>query len=560
MPPAEPATVAQRARILREAVLAAVAVGAIHVLLRLSGSFLFGAFDDDGVYVALGKAIAEGAGYRSIHLVGAPLQLRFPPGLPLFLAIPWALGGTLGAVRATVAVASVVVVSASAGLIWWIGRRQLGIAVWPVVVCGLLPLALDSAIQFYNLPLSDPFLLLGWAAALVLVFPVVAPPPVPDTEPGSLPPRQLGRAAAVGAILAVTTLFRAAGIALVPGVVAGLWLRRRRWESVACGLAALVPLAAWAALRAVWVARGPVSALPDDLGYWQWLGAGGPAKAGAAIARAIETNAVGYASQLAGWFSPIHWLGVGAVAIAATVTVAVVLRRGRRDEAVLGLTVLCTTAVTLVWPYTQGRLVLPILPFAGLLLAGAVDRGVRGRPVWLRRGAQVGLGLVAGVVAIRQFQLRRLAASSFVTGVVPRQQDQSPTVILAFRTLMISRMSDWVMHYTTPQDRIMIMAPSGVYLYTGRRTVSATPTESPLAPSVFAVPGRYLAERLLSDSLTVIVETPATSGLSRDIRVIQTRCPGVLTRAAESPPVPVYWRVRRDDPCLRDVAHPRTGT
>jgi len=117
-----------------------------------------------------------------------------------------------------------------------------------------------------------------------------------------------------------------------------------------------------------------------------------------------------------------------------------------------------------------------------------------------------------------------------------------------------------VMHSTTPQDRIMIRAPSGVYLYTGRRTVSATPTESPLAPSVFAVPGRYLAERLLADSLTVIVETPATSGLSRDIRVIQTRCPGVLTRAAESPPVPVYWRVRRDDPCLRDVAHPRTGT
>lgn len=530
--------------------MVAVAIGALHVLLRLSGSFLFGAFDDDGVYVSLGKAIAEGAGYRSIHLVGAPLQLRFPPGLPLLLAIPWALGGSLAAVRATVAVANVAVVSASAGLIWWFGRRQWAIGPWPLVVCALTPLALEPAIQFYNLPLSEPYFLLGWAAALVLAFPVVAPSPETGPEPERV--RQLGRAAVVGLVLAVTTLFRAAGIALLPAVVVAFWLRRRRAEAAACGVSAVVPLVAWAALRAWWIARGPVSLLPDDLGYWEWLGANGPAAAVGGAARAIASNALGYMNLLANWLLPIHWLGVAVVIVAAlTTTVAGVLRW--RVQSVLGLSVLSTAALTLLWPYMQGRLVLPILPFAGLLLAGAVDRTVRGRPARVVRGANVALALVAAAVVMRQFQLRRLADRSLETGVLPRLEDRSPTIILAFRTLMISRMTDWVLRHTTPRDRIMVVAPSGMYLYTGRQAESATPTESPLAPSVFAVPGRYLAERLLADSLTVVVETPVTGGLSRDIRVILTRCPNVLTRAAQSPDVPAYYRVHRDERCLQEV-------
>lgn len=548
MPQAEQA---DGVRVLREAIYVAVTIVALHVLLRLSSSFLFGAFDDDGVYVSLGKAIAEGTGYRSIHLVGAPLQLRFPPGLPLLLAIPWALGGTLAAVRATVAVANVVVVSGSAGLIWWIGRRQLGIGPWPLAVCALSPLLLDPAIQFYNLPLSEPYFLLGWSAALVLAFPMAAP--ATDSGPEPAPPRQLSRAALVGLVLAITTLFRAAGIALVPAFLAAFWLRRRRAEIFACGVAAVVPLVAWAVLRASWVARGGVSSLPDDLGYWQWLGASTPAAVIGALARAVLANTLGYVNELAGWLLPIRWLGVGCVVV-ATFTIAMAGLRNRHDHPALGLTVLCAATLTLVWPYTQGRLVLPILPFAGLLLGDAIDRSVRGEPARVRLGAYAVLGLIGAVVAIRQFQMRQLAARSFETGVLPPREDRSPTVILAFRTLMISRMAGWVSRYTTPQDRIMVMAPSGVYLYTGRQTVSAIPTESPLAPSVFAVPGRYLARRLLVDSLTVVVWTPVTVGLGQDIQVIQRRCPNVLTRAAESPDAPVYYLVRRDETCLQDVA------
>src|SRR5207253_9997797 len=47
-------------RFLAEAVVAGLVVGAVHLLFRLSSEFLVGALNDDGVYVTLGKAIAEG--------------------------------------------------------------------------------------------------------------------------------------------------------------------------------------------------------------------------------------------------------------------------------------------------------------------------------------------------------------------------------------------------------------------------------------------------------------------------------------------------------------------
>src|SRR3989441_11898088 len=89
----------------RRSVAGAAAVGLLvvgmHLLFRLSAGVLVGVLNDDGVYVALGKAIADGVGYRSIHLVGAPPQLRYPPGLPLLLAGPWAPGGPPGRGPAT---------------------------------------------------------------------------------------------------------------------------------------------------------------------------------------------------------------------------------------------------------------------------------------------------------------------------------------------------------------------------------------------------------------------------------------------------------------------------
>ena len=60
----------------REALLVAGAVALVYWAARLSLPHLLGAFGDDAVYVALGKAIATGQGYRSIYAAGQPVQME----------------------------------------------------------------------------------------------------------------------------------------------------------------------------------------------------------------------------------------------------------------------------------------------------------------------------------------------------------------------------------------------------------------------------------------------------------------------------------------------------
>src|SRR5207245_10908520 len=86
----------------REPLLIAGVVFLAHVALRAAGRILIGAFNDDGAYVALGQALAGGIGYRLIYLVGDPVAVKYPPGLPLLIAVPWELVGTLPVVRAPV--------------------------------------------------------------------------------------------------------------------------------------------------------------------------------------------------------------------------------------------------------------------------------------------------------------------------------------------------------------------------------------------------------------------------------------------------------------------------
>ncbi len=55
------------------------------VALNLTGS-LVGVFYDDGIYLALGRSLAEGHGYRLLYLPGAPGAVHYPFLYPLLLA------------------------------------------------------------------------------------------------------------------------------------------------------------------------------------------------------------------------------------------------------------------------------------------------------------------------------------------------------------------------------------------------------------------------------------------------------------------------------------------
>ena len=61
-----------------------IALGAFCLIPNACGSF-----HDDGIYVITAKALAEGRGYRLIHLPGAPAQTKYPILYPALLAVVW---------------------------------------------------------------------------------------------------------------------------------------------------------------------------------------------------------------------------------------------------------------------------------------------------------------------------------------------------------------------------------------------------------------------------------------------------------------------------------------
>src|SRR5438552_17383477 len=238
----------------REPLMVGGLVVLAHLALRAADRILIGALNDAGAYVALGKALAGGLGYRLIYLVGDPVAVKYPPGLPLLIAVPWKLFGTLAGVRATIALLNPLASGAAAGMIWWIGRRRLGAAPPVLGLFAVGPFFLDAVIQYFNIPLSEPYFVCGWATALLLTYRMA------DAGPGVARP---SLAVTLGLVLALTALFRTAGVVLLAAVLVALVLKRRPWREVAlCAGVALVPLAVWVFFLADDVCVGPPSLSP----------------------------------------------------------------------------------------------------------------------------------------------------------------------------------------------------------------------------------------------------------------------------------------------------------
>ncbi|MDH3223224.1 MAG: hypothetical protein OEO23_05870, partial [Gemmatimonadota bacterium] len=156
-------TSAPESRYRYEALGAAALVAVAYLLLRTAPALTAGAFSDDGVYLALGRALAEGDGFRSMYAVGEPVHMKYPPGLPLVYAILWRLGGDLVTVHAAATLLSLLATSATAGILWWIARARLHVHPALAVVLAVGPFLLEGSVQYFNLPLSEPWFMLGWA-------------------------------------------------------------------------------------------------------------------------------------------------------------------------------------------------------------------------------------------------------------------------------------------------------------------------------------------------------------------------------------------------------------
>lgn len=512
-----------------EALAVGGAVALAYLILRTSPTLAAGAFVDDGVYLSLGRALAEGEGYRSVYAVGAPVHLKYPPALPAVYALLWWLGDDLGFVHAAALLLALAATACTAGILWWIARTRLELPAVHAAVLVLGPFLLEGSVQYFNLAISEPWFMLGWAGCLLLVA---------RADSG------WGWAVATGLLAGITALFRAQAVVLVPALAAALWTRTRNGRASGALLGAgALPILAWTFWHRFMIAAGPVSTQPDEATYGSWA----PDSVGGAWEMArqlLRAQATGYWDVLPANLAPWPWLGA-ILWVALLVGFALGVVKHHRTHPALAISVLALGAVVFVWPFTQDRFVLATMPFAGMLAAAGYQSLTRAARV--RSALFVGMALTVGIVAFRQAQIRALAASRDEPGFYFH-----PAQLLPANTEFVIAASRWVQASARPDDRLLTPLQSAIWLYTGRRGVNATPALPNVGPSVFDEPGRFLATRVLEDDVTLVLLWNPTYLITRDAATVQQACPEALEflDITEEPTRIAVFRVRRDDPCF----------
>lgn len=495
-----------------------VALAVILILAATSLTLRFapGAFHDDGVYIALGQSIATGHGYHSVYQIGAPVHAKYPPALPLLFALFWLVAGTVQGVVKLAFVTNLACAGAAAACLWAIARR-IGLTPLLALCFATGPLLFDPAVTYLTLPISEPFFVLLWAAAL-LVYRFAADHP----HAGSIRSNIL-----LGALLCTACLFRTQAIVLLPAFLLALHQRGVSWRRCGwTGAVAVVPLLVWLAWHAHMLATGPVSAAPDEMPYTQWLHTGSASGLPRLLARIVFDNVESYTRDVIHLLANRTAPGVASFAIfAAAFCIGFV--RAVRSEPALAYTVLATALALVTWPFSQDRLMLSLLPFASLI-AGAGWAYAAGR---FRRASYAVLVVLMVVVAWRQTTLRQETRQAFATGARPTYF--IPDYALLYNSRFIRNVSTWLLENSPPNARVLVDFPAAVYLNSGRRTLAANPTESDYSTRhVFRRAGGYLVERLLQDSIDVVIVSGPANGMNRDVATVLRRCPGLLVRQA----------------------------
>ncbi len=314
-------------------------------------------------------------GWRPSPLSGLQSP-TYPPGLPLLMAAPYALGGTTAA--AGVVMASAVLTVWATGLL--AARMAGGVAgVIAAVTIAVSPILLFQSIQ----PMSDVPVTAAWMLTWVLLIPRGAQPePVRGGKP-------LGLSLLAGVACALAVLIRPnlAPLAAVPLFLIGWNVRRIVVFSIPVAVAGLLLM---------WL-------------QWQWYGS--PFRSG--YGTADELFAIGNISANASRYS--SWLTATSPALLiAPIGIAMLWRyavtKTLATFAALVVLAYLVYAVFDVWSYL--RFLLPALAIAAVFAGSAIAITLRRLPVaWrLVSAATIALSLFAhGVSQARALDTFRLA-------------------------------------------------------------------------------------------------------------------------------------------------------
>lgn len=357
--------------------LIALALLQVTVALLVWSPFPAGVWHDDGVYLLLGRALAEGEGLRYHGIAGAYPAPKFPPLYPLTLAGLWSLMPDVGSVTLAAGILNlgflVVACLAFYGLL-----RVLRFGRGPaagLAALGWTPVAIwRSAL----VPFSEPLFLALVSGTLALACTLERGPSRSDA-PGSgerevAPGTKgwLGVGTGIWACMALVLLasihVRTVGVALAGAVGVALWVGGGRRAAVATlGVvgAGMLPWTVWSSLAS---ARIP-EPLRDVLGsYGGWLVSqmvdypaaylGGLHRGALDLLRRILAVFLPAVPSWETWFGDLRFLGLIFLLPAFFLGLDRIWARSRT----VVLFLFFYLVIVWLWPFQATRLLVPLVP------------------------------------------------------------------------------------------------------------------------------------------------------------------------------------------------------
>lgn len=389
-----------RSRRIDLGVLAIIFVaGAFVTFVVRSGDPVIGSAQDDAIYMATAKAIADGRGYIHPELPSHPWQTKYPILYPLVLAAVW---------RAWPAFPdNVAAVQMLNGAFWIIGacftylsfRRGFGLH-WSIAGGGVL-----VALTCYAVPgvaqtaFSESLYFCLSGVAIWCATPRRSETNVADESGAARPPREMSRAFLAGLTAAAAFLTRSIGVSLLFSVPVSFALRRKFAAATLSALSCIAAFAGWNAWRAWAAARNaenPVNAaFAYDLDYAAWL----PREISAAAWVAANNIPEGLLSQTLFFIPPpFGWVvesisgGIGTASpiyawmlIVGVLTVIGFVALVRHSNAVVPMYVAISGFLIVVWPFSPGRFLIPLFPLTVVMLLLGIERTIQGVTTVVRR-------------------------------------------------------------------------------------------------------------------------------------------------------------------------------
>ncbi len=452
-----------------------------YLALAASGPQAVGAWQDDAIYLATAKSLAEGRGYRHAEIPGEPLQAKYPILYPAVLAGLWRLWPdyprNLPLLLAPGAAAAAALVLLSFATL----RRQLRLPAREALALAGLAALSPELLSMVRFAMSDLLYAALALAAMALLDDAVESgarerPGGPRAGPGA-------RLAGCALLIAASILTRSIGVTLLAGSALFLLWRRRPREAAWLGLLVALLLAPWllrqASAQAQNAASFPGTLLVSELDYETWRPGSGLEPLRVAfqnlfkLAFGLPYFALGLPPgfalrALAAWSwrtALLHALGTASLALVA-LGFAGSARRGARA---LHFCAVPYALVVLAYPGDPYRFLLPWVPFLLHFLFAGLGRAAPLLRLPPRAAAAALYGLLAALFLAEAWRIAASDADHYHFRVAQRSWRE------------LRALEDWVRAETSPRDVIASGDFAALYLATGRQGYYLWPILDPYA-------------------------------------------------------------------------------